>query len=243
MHYSSVYVYGIADAAFPLDSFGGKVNLIAVSNQVNLPLYLIVSKAGTAVDPSFHQEVLLRAGQYTGVVPVFPGVTLSDPGHFLRDLLTLYPQISDKINLFRNTNCWHLALYLADEFAFYTAIKHPELEQIDLKSLTAPPSQLQELRSKREAICRRLLSYETTAITAGLVNRLEGIFSYIRSIPLVHGALSGRSNEMIGRFAMLVPQVKTEKVGLVLQQARHELHPKGIHLELSGPWPPYFFMD
>jgi hypothetical protein len=246
-HHSHIYIYGIAESAFPLHTFDGKVDLItACYEAIDVPLYLIVSRIAAikqGIDASFHQDVLLQAGRYTSVVPVPPGIVFNNSENLFKQLIGIAPQIVDKINFFRGKHCWRVALYLADEFAFCTAIKHPELEQIDIKSLTAAPAQVQQLRKKRDEICRRLMPHEASAIGANLVQQLEGIFSYVRHIPLLNSAHSGRTDLMIGHFALLVPQTKAEKLGSSLQAARNELHPKGIHLELSGPWPPYFFMD
>ncbi|WP_250633032.1 GvpL/GvpF family gas vesicle protein [Rhodoflexus caldus] len=245
--HSHIYVYGIAESAFPLHDFHGKVELItACYEAVEVPLYLIVGRIAAikqGIDTALHQDVLLQAGRYTSVVPVPPGIIFNSSENLFKQLMSVAPQVAEKISFFRGKHCWRVALYLADEFAFCTAIKHPELEQIDLKSLTAAPAQVQQLRKKRDEICRRLMPYESSALVSNLVQQLEGVFSYVRNIPLLNGAHSGRTDLMIGHFAMLVPQTKAEKLGLLLQAARNELHPKGVHLELSGPWPPYFFMD
>lgn len=80
-----------------------------------------------------------------------------------------------------------------------------------------------------------LMPYESSALAFNLVQQLEGVFSCVCNVALLNGAHSGRTDLMIGHFAILVPQTKAEKLGLLLQAARNELHPKGIHLELSGP--------
>ena len=94
----------------------------------------------------------MQAGRYTSVVPVPPSVIFNNSENLFRQLISAAPHIADKISFFRDKHCWRVAMYLADEFAFCTAIKHPELEQIDLKSLTAAPTQVQQLRKKRDEI-------------------------------------------------------------------------------------------
>lgn len=247
LHHTHVYIYGIAEIAFPLQVFEGKVELVTARFEaIEVPLYLIVSRLDDLkqpVDAVFHQQVLLEAGRYTAVVPVLPGVVVRHTDEILKHLLSKVPQIADKISFLRGKTCWRIALYLADEFAFATSIRHPELEQIDLKRLTASSTQAQQLHGKREEICRRLMPYESSAVAAGVIQSLETVFSYMRPLPTVDSCHSGRTDRMIGHYALLVPQSKVEKMGMILQKARNELHPKGIHLELSGPWPPYLFMD
>lgn len=102
--HSHIYFYGIAESAFPLHAFEGKVELInACYEAVEVPIYLLVGRIAAikqGIDNALHQEVLLQARRYTSAVPVPPGIIFNSSENLFKQLMSVVPQVAEKISFF-----------------------------------------------------------------------------------------------------------------------------------------------
>jgi hypothetical protein len=55
--------------------------------------------------------------------------------------------------------------------------------------------------------------------------------------------LSGREAEMVLNAAYLVPTEEADAFRGVVEELGREHDPDGLQLELTGPWPPYHFVE
>jgi len=77
--------------------------------------------------------------------------------------------------------------------------------------------------------------------TAGVVTALAAIARDVRQRPLTTAATSG--SRLLLDAAFLVPRTREQRFRRVVAQQTRQLAPEGYAVHLSGPWPPYSFIE
>jgi hypothetical protein len=73
--------------------------------------------------------------------------------------------------------------------------------------------------------------------------RLASISDDARANPPQPPELSGRREKMLLNGAYLVPAESQERFAEAVEALRHDVGGDGIELVLTGPWPPYNFVE
>jgi gas vesicle protein GvpL/GvpF len=77
--------------------------------------------------------------------------------------------------------------------------------------------------------------------TAGVVTALAAIAREVRQRPLTTAATSG--SRLLLDAAFLVPRTRERRFRAAVAQQTRRLAPEGYAVHLSGPWPPYSFVE
>ena len=77
--------------------------------------------------------------------------------------------------------------------------------------------------------------------TAGVVTALAAIARDVRQRPLTTAATSG--SRLLLDAAFLVPRTRERRFRQAVAQQTRRLAPEGYAVHLSGPWPPYSFIE
>lgn len=106
---------------------------------------------------------------------------------------------------------------------------------------TLPPGKryLAEKRLQREA--EQAMRSWLNDLCQELENDLRHYAPSFRHRQLLSREASGMEAEMIANWALLVPKSHTAEVQALIEHANAAGCPRGLHFQLSGPWPPYSF--
>jgi glycosyltransferase involved in cell wall biosynthesis len=103
----------------------------------------------------------------------------------------------------------------------------------------------------REYLLRKQQARRSVADTGAIVRertqlvheRLASISDDARANPPQPAELSGRRETMLLNAAYLVPEKSQGRFAEAFEALRHEVGGHGIELVLTGPWPPYNFVE
>jgi len=97
---------------------------------------------------------------------------------------------------------------------------------------------LAKQRQQSETVAhRRLVRQRTT----GVVTALAAIAREVRERPLAAAATSG--SRLLLDAAFLVPRARERRFRAAVARETRRLAPEGYAVHLSGPWPPYSFIE
>jgi hypothetical protein len=115
-----------------------------------------------------------------------------------------------------------------------------ELQRLAAEAARASPGKAYLLGKQRER--RRAAEADRLAAAAleGIVARLEPQSAAVRRNPL--GAAAPGATQLVLSAAFLVDAAKTEQFRATTADLERAYQPRGLSLELSGPWAPYSFV-
>jgi hypothetical protein len=179
-----------------------------------------------------HDAVLEAAMGWGAVVPFRLCTVYSSPERLVTMLESEGPALTSALRRLERTEEWGVK-------AFLRAPAHAAAEE-------DPPAvsgrdYLSRKREERDAVDAGREASE--AVVMGIHARLaERTAAAVLSRPQDR-RLSGRDAEMVLNAAYLVPCEGVDAFRSVVEQLARSHEPDGLELELTGPWPPYHFVE
>jgi hypothetical protein len=245
------YVYGVirADApAAPLTGTpglgGGSVRLVAdgalaaIVSEVPLADFDDEPLAANLHDPAWleagvrrHDAVLAAAVRETAVVPFRFGTIYRGEEH-VRAMLAEHPGLADALEALRGRI----------ELGVKGIARNPPVPTTDDES-DAPAGRryLEQKQRERRAAEEREATLARAADESH--GRLSAVAEDARANPLQPPEASGSEGTMFLNGAYLVRVAGEGEFREAVESLRGELGPEGISFELTGPWPPYNFVE
>jgi hypothetical protein len=251
---SGWYVYGVVPTAeAPANLFDGVAGvagapvklvadgrLAAIATEVPLAEFGEEPIAENLRDPAWlesrvrgHDAVLETA---VGAVPVVPFRfgTIYRGEDEVRSMLSEHERLSDALDRVRGKVELGVKAFLA------AAASETEPEGGE-ESVSAGRRYLEEKQRARQ------LAEEREALRARWADethaRLAAVAEAATANPLQPRELSEHDEEMFLNGAYLVPLERDQEFRAVLAELEAELGPSGARFELTGPWPPYNFVE
>jgi hypothetical protein len=244
------YVYGVVPAETPPTIFGGVPGvgfdvgvladgkLGAIVSEVPLAQFDDEPLAANLHDPAWleehvrrHDAVLAAAVRETPVVPFRFGTIYRSEDH-VRAMLGEQAQLAEALEAFRGRLELGVKGFAAPDdgtSAEPEAAASPGRRYLEQKQ-----------QARRAAEARQdLLSRAADESHARLAQAAEAA----RANPPRPAGESGRDAEMFLNGAYLVPAAKEDEFRRVVAALESELGPSGIAYEVTGPWPPYNFVE
>jgi hypothetical protein len=246
------YVYGVVPLAEAdesvfdgLDGVGGdSVVLVGAGGLAAVVSHVPLSEFGAEPivdnlrDPAWlerhvraHESVLRTALRATPVVPFRFGTIYRSEEH-VREMLSAGERLTEALERVRGRLEFGVKGFLAPA---------PAAPEADEDESSAGRRYLEEKQRARR------LAEEREATMAGLANasheRLAVVAEDARANPLQPREVSGIDLEMFLNGAYLVAGGREDEFRAALEALGTELGPTGAVYELTGPWPPYNFVE
>jgi len=252
------YLYAFTRADCPVQQLGAGVDprfpvelvpsteVAAVASRVGLDQFDVTKLQGESTDVKWLSEVALRHNQIIAQVahdaPVLPlrlGVIFQSRSSLLAALARRQAAVADFLRELGDRQEWAAKIYLdARRAAEYFGQCDPPTPSpaaaggAGLQYLTRKREQQQLERARQQC-----LKQEVAALESALVACAD------RHCPLrpLPPALTGRPDKMLWNAAFLLAGSATEAWLALVETQRQAAAPKGLLLEVTGPWPPYHF--
>jgi hypothetical protein len=180
-----------------------------------------------------HEAILDTALRFTPVVPFRFGTIYRGEDH-VREMLSSHERLTEALERVRGRVELGVKGFLAETPAD-TALNEAEDE---------PSAGRRYLEAKQRA---RQLAEERDALKARLADasheRLAAAADGGRANPLQPRELSRSEHDMFLNGAYLVATDREGEFRAAVEDLRTELEPRGAFYELTGPWPPYNFVE
>ncbi|MGY2877029.1 uncharacterized protein (DUF1810 family) [Marmoricola sp. URHA0025 HA25] len=177
-----------------------------------------------------HQRVLGEVVEDTDVLPLRLPAMYRDEVHLHEVLEAEAPLFRAVLESLRDHLEWSVHLYLTAK-PEAPAAKRPSTGQEYLRQRTAAVTHRQLARVKREQLVRDAYASLADLSRQSVAN------------PPQDSALSGRAEPMLLNSAHLVCRRHERLFFAAVEEAAARLAPAGITAEVTGPWPPYNFVQ
>ncbi len=191
-----------------------------------------------------HEDVLDTLMKSTTVVPFKFGTILKDEKAASRMLQDNEEKFKKLLSKFTGRVEWGLKVYADNkEFTRHVVQVEPIFKNLEEKREQLSRGAAYLLGRKMEAELKGRVIDQLTAVTEVIFQELEKDAYEVKLNKTLPQKLTGKKKEMILNTAYLV---EGEKVVHFCNQGKRlmeKYESMGLDLEVSGPWPPYSFID
>jgi hypothetical protein len=233
------------DPRFPVELVRA-TEVAAVVSLVGLDQFDVTKLQGESTDVKWLSEVAVRhnqiIAQVAGDAPVLPlrlGAIFQSRSSLLASMACCQPAVAEFLHDLGDRREWAAKIYLdarcAADYSGECDLPAPSPAAgggAGVQYLTRKREQQQRHRARQQS-----LKQEVAALESALVAHAD------RHCPLrpLPAALTGRPDKMLWNAAFLLAGSATAAWLALVETQRRSAAPKGLLLEVTGPWPPYHF--
>lgn len=247
-----VHAYGVVDrevtVSLEVPGLGGAPVLTCVIGPVRVLHSVLDAKrygehawAEHAQDPDWlrdvarrHHAVLQAWSEVSDVLPFrLPSLHAGEAG-LKRVMQARMPELTRGLAAIRDQWEWGVKVYLepsddSRDAAAGTPAKRPRTGRDYLRGRSRAAAAREDERQLQQAVIQKVHQAFASHTTFAAVN------------PPLDPALSGRNAPMLLNAWYLAPKAKQKGILRLAKAWGSKVHPLGLRLELTGPWPPYHF--
>lgn len=196
-----------------------------------------------------HEDVIEEAMRGTyGLVAVIPmrfGIIFKNKTGLEEILNRDYAKMRRLLNKIRGKQEWSVKIYLMDSERFELMVKEKN-EGIRLKEkemASVPEGAAYFMEEELKEVVLNEVNKELDTMLDNLFGKLgEDTAESVRT-KILDREMTGKTERMVFNAAFLIHTDKVDSFKKTLVNIDEDLKTKGIHLELSGPWPPFNFTN
>ncbi len=259
------YLYAIAWANCPLPPLGFGVDprfpvecvpcgqLAALASRVGLDRFDLTKLQEGATDVQWlsevarrHSAIVAEAANCGPLLPLRLGVVFQSRDSLQEKLARLGDRVADFLRLLGDRREWAVKVYLDEVLAereLPSAGFHPgeASDQPDRAGAARGQGALylhaRQQQKARKGQFQAAVHRELRAVE----DSLRGLADQWRPLRTLPGALLDRPQRMVWNGAFLLPRCGESSFQMGWMHLKQGLAPKGLILEVSGPWPAYHF--
>jgi len=196
-----------------------------------------------------HEDVIEEAmGGIDGLVSVIPmrfGTIFNDEAGLKETLDRNHAKMSGLLHKIQGKQEWNVKVYLMDEERFELTVKenNAEIRLKEQEIASMPEGMAYFMEEELKEAVRHEADKELDAASEKLFGKLgEEATESVRT-RILDREMTGKTERMVFNAAFLVHADKLDAFKKTVDGTAGELRTKGLHLEYSGPWPPFNFTD
>jgi len=196
-----------------------------------------------------HEDVIEEAMRATdglaNVIPMRFGIIFENKTGLEETLSRDYVKMRRLLNKIRGKLEWSVKIYLVDSERFESMVKDKN-EEIRLKEkemASMPEGMAYFMEEELKEIIRSEVDKELDAILGTLFGKLGEEAAGSVKTKILGTEMTGKAERMVLNTAFLVHADKVDPFKEALESIEEDIQTKGIHLEYSGPWPPFNFTN
>jgi len=193
-----------------------------------------------------HNEIVSRVATDRPVLPARLGTLFQSRPSLAARVASCEEGVASFLRRLGDRKEWAVKVYLDEEVAEGALAKSPSARDSSAKRLDGGGSCAGE--GAQYLAARRLQNDRRRCVQATVGREVSAIDAHLRSftdswhrLPPLPGALTGRPEKMVWNGALLLPGASLRPFLTDCERLRSDLAPKGLILEVTGPWPPYHF--
>jgi hypothetical protein len=191
----------------------------------------------------FHHKVVAAANKTSAVVPMKFGALFKTKKSLEAMLQKHYKKFKDLLVYLRDKEEWGVKIYL-DNKKFREQLKgqNKEFNQFEKNKIAMPEGMQWYAEKKADELLETQLDEEVNRHVERL---LETLRSYSEDIALNSPLPSVRNGEeeTVLNSAYLIKKGNTENFNGAARKIDDDFGPLGFRVEITGPWPPYNFVN
>lgn len=191
-----------------------------------------------------HHEVIDRAFQAGVVIPMKFGTMYKTRKGLVATLEKYYRKFKNLISQLADKKEWGVKAYL-DHKKFVAALKknNKEIQKLEKRRSSAQEGMRWYTERKIDEIVGDEVEEEIEKLLQYFVEKLKGHVEKVRLGDAFSKDIQKPGKEMIMNAACLVKNDALQGFKDVFQELVKEAMQRGVLLELTGPWPPYNFVE
>lgn len=189
------------------------------------------------------EEAMRGADGSVNVIPMRFGIIFKDKTGLKETLDRDYAKMRRLLNRIRGKQEWSVKVYLMDSERFELMVKEKN-EGIRLKEkemASMPEGMAYFMEEELKETILNEVNKELDAISNNIFGKLREDAAESVKTKILDREMTGRTERMVLNAAFLIHTNKVDLFKKTLDDIDEDVKTKGIHLEYSGPWPPFNF--
>lgn len=191
-----------------------------------------------------HHEVIAEANKTGAVIPMKFGTLYKTKKNLETMLAKHYGKFKKLLARLAGKQEWGVKGYL--EYEKFTQIlkkKNKEIQKLEKKRSSVPEGMKWYVDRKSDELIAGQIEYEVEEELKRIIDELEKRAEEVRLNDLLPKEISEPGKDMILNAACLVKNGRLDDFQSLLREITKECEVAGITLILTGPWPPYNFVN
>lgn len=186
-------------------------------------------------------EALMR--QHPPVIPFKFATVFRSQGRLTTMLRSNYARFRELLHRLRGHSEWGVKLFSDAEALTRTLGRDdPRLRQLRASMRGAPAGKRYFLQQTLEERRREVMRERQEQVTQGLLAVVRPHTDTVVSNDVLPRTVTGRSDEMLGNFAVLVAEERVGALRAALDHWNRANRQQGVAAVCTGPWPAYHFV-
>jgi hypothetical protein len=238
--------------------FGGKILVIpfkdieAVVSDIDLSQFneekikdkLQEDQKWTEKNIRCHHDVVAKVYEIDTVIPMKFGTIFKTKKSLEAMLKKYYRKFKELLTELSGKQEWGVKGYLEyKKFAEILKNKNKEIQKLEKKRSSVPEGMKWYMERKADELIAGRIECEVEDELQKIIKKLEKYAKEIRFNDLLPKEIGEPAKDMILNAACLVRNDALDKFQAMFQGLLRECESLGIILTLTGPWPPYNFVD
>ena len=191
-----------------------------------------------------HHEVIDRAFQTSVVIPMKFGTMYKNKKSLVDMLEKYYRQFKILISRLQDKKEWGIKAYLdRNKFIGGLKKKNKEIQKLEKRRSSVQEGMRWYIERKVDEIIAKEFEEDIEKELQYLIGKVENYTKEIRLNEILSKDILEPAREMIITAACLIKNDALQNFNGLFQELAKEAMRKGIKLELTGPWPPYNFVE
>src|SRR5437763_5265520 len=201
----------------------------------------LADAAWTATRALRHERVVEHFARRAGVVPLRFGTIYLRREGVARMLSERGAQFLSILKRLEGREEWGLNVYV-ERARLREAVtgSSARLRELEERASSSPPGQAYLMRKKIESLRDEESRAETRRVAAEVEGRLAAVSDAAARLRVLKDEAT-EQGELATRMAFLVPRQKFEEFRAAAEALAGEYTPRGVRLEMTGPWPAHNF--
>jgi hypothetical protein len=190
------------------------------------------------------EQAMQTGGEIHSVIPMRFGTVFMTRENVEQTLETEYRHYSECLTHLKQKQEWSVKLYLTDRAPFQAEVSEtdPVLIRRKKEIEAMPKGMAYFFQAELNDLILKSVNEKTATCSEWVFNALEQFATFSLQGKLLEKEFTGRSDPMILNAIYLIFEEKLTAFKQEIAELHGMLKSKGIHLEFSGPWPPYHFV-
>jgi hypothetical protein len=189
-----------------------------------------------------HQNIVEQVAQCAPVIPARLCTLFSDVSALERYLERNGKQLHKMLDSLHSLQEWSIKLYCnQDRLRSVLAAADPRAQR--LIACATSPGQAFIARKRRDSFVDDLAQVRLESVASEVIQAVKETADEARERPLMSETFTGRSVPMSLNIAALVSEHRVRRLTESLSALDRSFKPEGFEIAVSGPWPPYSFVD
>jgi hypothetical protein len=191
-----------------------------------------------------HHKVIVEANEAGAVIPMKFGTFYKTKKGLEAMLKKYYRKFKNLLSRLKDKQEWGVKGYLEyKRFADLLKTKNKKIKELEKKRASVPEGVKWYVDRKGDELIAGQIEYEVEEELKRIVDKLEKQAEEIRVNDPLPKELSEPGKDMVLNVACLVRNDTFKKFKVIFQKLEKECVASGITLTMSGPWPPYNFVE